>query len=111
MTTTDLLKKVRQVEYKTSTLWHRGVRRYAIELMESLINRGITDVTKDNLEELLLNGTEHWLEYSKTQALQSDELIAERLFPKPKRRMNFNWFVVQASALHQAYLLLTKLIK
>ena len=86
--------------------WKRGVKTYAIELIDGLEGR---DVTKENL----LNGAEDWSAYSYGGcALIYDADIAKTLCNPTELKRTKNgdrqpngqetWLDVQARALHQA---------
>lgn len=48
---------------KTRSVWERGVKEYAVELVENLDDDDIPDCRR-NLEKLLLSGAESWDDYS-----------------------------------------------
>ena len=96
--------------------WSRGVKAYAVELVESLEDDA--DLCNDRmLAKELLNGADNWAHYSEGgAALCYDADIAERLCPPsalkrykwgmraPNSREN--WLEVQARALWQAHRLI-----
>lgn len=93
--------------------WNRGVVRYAMELMNDVDGKEVT-------EKNLLNGADNWKEYSEGgYALIYDVDICHRLctpseIKKTKdgeRRPNKqeNWLDVQARALYQAARLILKI--
>lgn len=95
--------------------WSRGVKAYAIDLLEGLDGR---PVTKENL----LNGADNWNAYSYGgSALIYDADIAEALCnPSELKRTkngdrqpngNESWLDVQARALYQACNLILRSIK
>ena len=96
--------------------WSRGVKAYAVELVESLepANADFDLSNERLLEKALLNGASSWREYSEGGcALIYDADIAERLCPPSavKRRKwgmlapngRENWLECQARALWQAH--------
>lgn len=107
----ELYKKIEGAPVKSA--WAKGVKEYALELVES----AEIELTRDNVRTVLLNGAENWREYSWGGcSLIHDLDIAERLCtpselkkkkggeskPNPREK----WLDVQARALHQAYLLI-----
>ena len=93
--------------------WKRGVVKYAMELMNDVDGKEIT-------EKNLLNGADNWKEYSYGGcALIWDDLICRRLCSPSEikktrngeRRPNKqeNWLDVQARALYQAARLIMKI--
>ena len=93
--------------------WNRGVMRYALELMNDVDGKEIT-------EKNLLNGAKDWKEYSEGGcALIYDVDICHRLCTPSEirktrdgeRRPNKqeNWLDVQARALYQAAWLIMKI--
>jgi len=99
--------------------WKRGVRAYALEMMESAEGElaAVADLKKE-----LLNGAENWYEYSYGGcALIYDSEIAERLCaPSEYRRTREgqrapstgeSWLDVQARALGQAANLIATVAK
>jgi hypothetical protein len=62
--------------HKAHGAWRKGVKAYALELVES----AEVELTRDNLKSALLNGAETWGQYSYGGcALIYDADIAERL--------------------------------
>ena len=119
MTNFKELKK-RVESHRATSAWSRGVKEYALELLEELedsFEDGYfydDDIKAPNLlRKKLLNGAMDWLEYSEAGcALVYDEDIAERLCTpsglKEKKggRLQPNsretWIELQARALKQA---------
>ena len=112
--------KKRVEEYKTVSAWNRGVKAYALDLLDH-VEEGIqgnwfndADIQAPNLlRKELLNGAMDWLEYSEAgNALIYDKDIAKRLCTpselKQKKggRLQPNsretWIELQARALYQA---------
>ena len=104
---------------KVRSAWSKGVKEYAIELLE---DRNIDELPTDRreIEKILLNGASDWSEYSwGGSSLIYNEDIAERLctpseLKKTKngeRRPNSreNWLDVQARALFQACQMIKRL--
>lgn len=101
---------------KTRSAWARGVKEYAVELVENLEVEDIPDCRRD-LEKILLNGAESWEQYSwGGSSLIYDVDIAERLCcpselkktRNGERRPNSReqWLDTQARALYQASILI-----
>ena len=98
--------------------WARGVKAYAVELVEDLDDS--TDLANEvMLAKALLNGASSWAQYSEGGcALVYDADIAERLCPPSElkrckggeRNPNSreNWLNVQARALWQAHKVVEK---
>lgn len=99
-------------EYQPKTYWKRGVKEYALELIENIKNRG-GEITLENA----LNGAENWAEYSWGGcSLIYNQDIAERLSTPTELKLTHNgkkdpnprerWLDTQARALGQAYCLI-----
>lgn len=93
--------------------WSRGVKAYAVELVEGL-DDGADLANETMLQKELLNGASSWAQYSEGGcALCYDVDIAERLCSPSELRRNKwgmrapncreNWIDVQARALWQAH--------
>lgn len=93
-----------------SSVWNRGVRKYAKELLEKARDNGITERPT---REQLLNGASSWQEYSFAGcSLISPRDICARLATPSEQRAKKNgelppnkretWLDVQARALRQA---------
>ena len=108
----QLLKAVSAVKHGRSA-WSRGVKEYAVELVEGLNDDA--DLSNEALlQKALLNGASSWAEYSEGGcALCYDVDIAERLCP-PSAVKRYKWGMlppngretwldVQARALWQAH--------
>ena len=108
----QLLEAVAAVKPGRSA-WARGVKAYAVELVEGL-NDGADLCNEVMLQKELLNGASSWAQYSEGgAALCYDADIAERLCPpsvvkrtkwgmlQPNGREN--WIECQARALWQAH--------
>ncbi len=98
-----------------SSVWNRGVRKYAKELLEKARDNGITERPT---REQLLNGASSWQEYSFAGcSLISPRDICARLATPSEQRAKKNgelppnkretWLDVQTRALHQACALIT----
>lgn len=108
----QLLEAVAAVKHGRSA-WTRGVKAYAVELVEGLDDSA--DLANEvMLAKALLNGAQSWREYSEGGAtLCYDVDIAERLCPPSELKRNKwgmlqpngreNWLEVQARALWQAH--------
>ena len=98
--------------------WARGVKAYAVELVEALEDSA--DLANEvMLQKALLNGASSWREYSEGGcALCYDADIAERLCPPSELKRNKwgmlppngreTWLDVQARALWQAHKVVEK---
>lgn len=104
----ELYKRIEQTNARSA--WSKGVKEYALELVES----AEVELTRDNAKKELLNGADNWKEYSYGGcALIYDGDIAERYCTpselKKKRggelqpNSRETWLDVQARALRQAY--------
>ena len=120
MTIKELINAIKAS--KARSAWTRGVKEYALNLVEASYEKD-TDIVKTDVS-LYLRGAENWKEYSygaHSYALVYDYDIAERLCtPGELRKTDCgrkqpnskeNWLDVQARALYQAYRLITNLIK
>lgn len=102
---------------KTRSAWSRGVKEYALELIESIEERSNWDdvipATRDQWERWLLNGASNWGEYSWGGcSLVYNRQIAERLCTATELKRTDNgrrgpnnieqWPDTQARALYQA---------
>ncbi len=103
---------------KARSAWKKGVKDYALELVES----AEVELTPENLKATLLNGAKDWSQYSHGGcAAIYDADIAERLCTpselkkkkggdlQPSKRET--WLDVQARALFQAFNLINRLLK
>ena len=108
----QLLEAVLAHKYGRSA-WSRGLKAYAVELVEGL-NDDADLCNEVMLQKALLNGASSWREYSEGGcALCYDVDIAERVCsPSELRRTKWgmrapngreNWIEVQARALWQAH--------
>jgi hypothetical protein len=104
---TELYSKVEKL--KRASAWKRGVKEYALEMIES----AEIELTLENAKQTLLNGAKDWSQYSFGGcALIYDADIAERLCsPSELERKSGgdlqpnsreSWLDVQARALKQA---------
>lgn len=98
---------------RVRSAWDRGVKEYALELLESLADATQPICNKNDLESVLLNGASSWTEYSYGGcSLIYDCDIAERVCsPSELKHCNGGewqpnrqetWLDVQARALRQA---------
>lgn len=112
-----------QNKYNPRSAWHKGVKKYALELAESLVeNYTSDDVCNFNLlKKALLNGASNWSSYSYGGcSLICDTDIAERLSTKTELKLTKNgekspnknetWLDVQARALFQASNIVAKIL-
>ena len=107
---------------KPRNAWKKGVKEYAIELVEKLEEYAEYSATPGNIEvndpsgflKICLNGARDWEQYSRGgMSLIYDGTIAERLCTKSQlKRVNGgermpnrfeDWIDVQSRALRQAY--------
>jgi hypothetical protein len=105
-------------ETKALSAWRKGVKDYALEMVESADN----ELTPENVKSELLNGARDWKEYSYggCSAIYDAE-IAERLCTpselKKKKGGDLQpntretWLDVQARAISQAFRLINRLLK
>lgn len=100
--------------------WKKGVLLYAFLILENIDDD--TELTRNNAEEILLNGASSWEQYSwGGSALVYDGDIAKMVCTPSElkrakdgeRRPNSNeeWLDVQARALRQAYWKIRKSIR
>ena len=106
----DLLAAIEST--KTRSAWERGVKEYAVELVENLDADDIPECRRD-LEKLLLSGAETWGDYSWGGcSLIYNQDIAQRLCSPSELRRSRNgerkpngreqWLDTQACALYHA---------
>ena len=118
MTKIELIKAIK--ESKARSAWAKGVKWYALNLVEKSYQNA-TDIVKVNMA-VYLNGAETWTEYSYGGcALIYNYDIAECLCtPSELKKTDFGrkqpngsvtWLDVQARALKQAHSLIAELIK
>lgn len=111
----SLYNKIESI--KSRSAWRRGVKSYALEMVES----AETDLTPGNAKSVLLNGAQDWKQYSFGGCADIyDADVAERLCTpselKRKRGGDLqpnsreNWLDVQARALFQAFNLIRRSI-
>ena len=111
----QLLEAVAAVKHGRSA-WTRGVKAYAVELLEGM-DDGADLANEVMLQKALLNGASSWAQYSEGgAALCYDADIAERLCsPGELKRLKWGmrapngretWLDVQARALWQAHRLI-----
>ena len=105
---------------KTRSAWKRGVKEYAIELIDNLEDDSLCN--SNMIKKSLLNGAEDWSQYSWGGcSLCYDSDIAERLCnPSELKKTRYGernpnsretWLDVQARALTQACHIITSTIK
>lgn len=110
MKPSELYVKIENV--KTRSAWSRGVKAYALDLIEELPEEELPESHK-LLEKMLLNGAQSWDQYSWGGcSLIYDKQIAERLCSPSELRKTRNgerrpnsreeWLDTQARALYQA---------
>ncbi|MBO8472516.1 MAG: hypothetical protein IAB81_02665 [Bacteroidetes bacterium] len=119
MKTTELIKKIEAKPARSA--WAKGVKDYAVMIIEKLEIKTIT--REDIANKILLNGAENWSQYSYGGcALVYDADIAETLCTPSELRevtrkdgtvrqnanSRENWLDVQARALFQANILINR---
>lgn len=119
MKTTELIKRIEATPARSA--WEKGVKDYAVMIIERLEKQEIT--IDDIAKKVLLNGAENWECYSYGGcALVYDADIAETLCtPSELRKVTRkdgtirqnansreNWLDVQARALFQANILINR---
>jgi hypothetical protein len=103
---------------KAASAWKKGVKDYALEMVES----AEVELTPENAKAILLNGAKDWTQYSQGGcAAIYDADIAERLCTpselKKKKGGDLQpstqetWLDVQARAISQAFRLINRLLK
>lgn len=116
MTTVNEIMREIKAGPKGRSQWERGVRMYAIDLLEDVKDwkGGSFEMTRANADEVMLCGARDWLRFSEgAWSLIYSEDIAKRLCPpaefKRFKARNFpdpnpreGWIQVQARALYQA---------
>ena len=118
MTKVELIEAIKAS--KAHSAWAKGVKWYALNLVEAIYLND-TDIVKADVA-IYLNGAETWKEYSYGGcALICDYDIAKRLCtPSELKKTDFGhkqpndsvtWLDVQARALKQAHSLIAELIK
>lgn len=124
MKTTKELREL-VVARKVRSAWKRGVKEYALELIDNLDDEGTKEVEVYGSPadmKTLLNGADNWHQYSEAGcSLIEDSGIAERLCTPSELKRNRNgdlnpniyetWLDVQARALHQAAGLVMRLAR
>lgn len=119
MKTKELYTTIENVKMRSA--WDRGVKEYALEMLE-YIQDDYPEITRENAKEILLNGASDWHQYSYGGcSLIFDNEIAERLCcPSELKRKKGGelppnnceeWLDVQARALRRAFLLIRSFIR
>lgn len=105
---------------KTRSAWSKGVKDFALDLLENIRDLNGREVeTRKELETALLNGARNWSEYSwgGCYLIYNGDIAAALCSPselkrccggewRPNRREE--WLDVQARALHQAFRLICR---
>lgn len=112
-----------ETKYSPCSAWYKGVKKYALELAESLVENYSNEDIKDieQLKKALLNGAKNWQQYSYGGWSPICDIdIAERLSTKTELKLtkngekqpnkNESWLDVQARALIQASNLVVKIL-
>ena len=112
MLVNEAIARVQEVKIRSA--WSKGVKEYAMDLLNDA--SWITDKmrSKSSMKTIFLNGAENWQEFSYgAMSLIYDEDIAKRLCTPSELRKTKNgmkapnkreqWLDVQARALYQAY--------
>ena len=118
MTKNELLKRIENS--KARSAWARGVRAYALELLED--KEGEIPENAHDLRSFLLNGAQTWKDYSwGGSSLIYDGDICERLSNPTEKKITRNgerkpnkreeWLDCQARALFQAELLIRDMVR
>lgn len=116
----ELLKKIE--EKKARSAWERGVKDYAIELIDYSDIEEFKYIDYKTLEYALLNGAEDWQRYSYGGcSLIFDGDIATRLCTPSELKIKKNgdlqpnknetWLDIQARALRQASYIIQSILK
>lgn len=119
MKTKELYTTIENVKRRSA--WEKGVKEYALEMIECVEN-DFPEITRENAKEILLNGASDWSQYSYGGcSLIYDEDIAERLCcPSELKKKKGGelppnsceeWLDTQARALFQAFNLICKNIR
>ncbi len=111
MTFDEIKRKI--IYAPARSAWARGVKEYALEMLNELDKNSYTITAPEDIERALLNGAKDWEQYSWGEcSLISDEAIAVRLYApwelkktqrgwcRPNSRED--WLDVQTRALYQA---------
>lgn len=115
---------------KNESAWNRGVRRYAVELIEKLPDRyyfacenaSEVEQTLKELRKILLNGANTWLEYSENGCAYIYDYDIAKSLCSPLEFISSNegakkpnkyetWLDVQGRALFQAWFLIKNVIR
>lgn len=101
------------MKVKARSAWNKGVKEYALELVESIDENNLVYLSCD-LQRVLLNGASDWIEYSwcgcsliyncdiaKRLCTRSEFLRKRGGLLRPNKYEE--WLDVQARALNQAY--------
>lgn len=124
MTNFNNLYQLIESKYNPYSAWNKGVKEYALELAENLIENYTSDDEVCNfnlLKKALLNGASNWNEYSYGGcSLICDNEIAERLSTKTELKLtksgekqpnkNETWLDVQVRALFQASNIVSRIL-
>lgn len=114
----DKMREYIERTASTRSAWDRGVKEYAIDMMDDLAeNYNIECI--DNLESALLNGADNWEEYSAggCALIYNADIAARLCTPTELTKTNHGkrnpnkketWIDVQARALYQAFRLVRK---
>lgn len=103
---------------RARSAWKRGVKEYALELVES----AEIELTPENLKATLLNGARDWSQYSQggCAAIYDADIAGRLCSPSELKRKKGgdlqpntreSWLDVQARALFQAFSLINRLLK
>lgn len=115
---------------KNESAWNRGVKNYALDLIEELpddyyfVSENASEVEENlkDLRKILLNGSNSWLDYSYdgcaliydcdiAYVLCSPSELARTQWGEKQPNNYENWLDLQARALVQAWFLIKKVIR
>lgn len=116
----DIMLKITK-SIKPSTIWDKGVKTYALELIDSIDNVNLIDLESEEIEDALLTGSYNWKDYSWCGgSLIYNKDICERLATPLEQKIskygelppndNEEWLDTQARALYQASRLIVEIV-
>lgn len=105
ITKEQIIQEMAKSLRKNSSQWDRGVLEYAKEILEGLVENGITDFSKKFTNKELFNGASTAEQYSNSgNTLISNYDIANRLYPPSvaKNMINKDLLDIQTMSISQA---------
>ena len=112
----EIIEKLEKLPARSA--WRRGVKVYAVNMLEELLDRGadLDALTRKELEKAALNGADTWGQYSYggcsliyscdiAELLCSPSELKKMRGGERQPRPNETWLDVQARALYQAFLM------